>query len=106
MLEAKSPASYVGWRAVDDIDVGVVTEDRYVSSFQNYVLTVEWNDNPPEVILIDREEPMRMMMGYQLVHTAGRNVGLIPQPIIHRCASATETCLPASALLSTSGPRE
>ena len=88
MLEAKVPSSFAGWEAivVHDPEIkGVVLSDEHSKHLQASVLTVDWNTEPPEAILVDHGELLEIDNGYLLIRTAGRTVGLVPQPIIHQC---------------------
>lgn len=91
MLEVKSPPSLRGWEAIVFKDPnktrmhGLVISDEYSDHLQASILTIDWNDEPPEIVLIDHEEMIELDDGYILIRTAGRGLGFIPVPLIHAC---------------------
>jgi hypothetical protein len=88
--EVKSPSSFRGWEAIviqDPELKGVVLSDEYSENLHSSVLTVDWEQEPPECILLQHEDLMRFHEGYLLIPTAGRTIGFIPAPLIHKCGS-------------------
>lgn len=88
MLEVKSPISLRGWEAIvfkDPKARGIVLSDEYSDHLQASILTIDWADEPPEIVMIDHQEMIEMDDGYVLIRTAGRGLGFIPTPLIHVC---------------------
>lgn len=90
VLEAKSPSSFRGWEAIDAYDPttkGIVLSDEYSEHLHIHLLTIDWNTEPPEIVMVDRDQLMELEDGYLLIPAAGRNIGFIPLPLIHKCGS-------------------
>ncbi len=88
MLEVKSPNSLRGYEAIvidDPRKKGVVLSDEYSEHLYASILTIDWKDEPPEIVMIDHQEMISMDEGYLLIRTAGRGLGFIPVPLIHSC---------------------
>lgn len=88
VLEVASPSSFQGWEAIETTDPskkGLVLSDEYSENLHAHVLTVDWNDAPPEVLLLNRKELLGIENGYLLIRTAGRNLGFCRLPFIHQC---------------------
>ncbi len=88
MLEVKSPISLRGWEAIvftSPKTRGRVLSDEYSDHLHASVLTIDWTDEPPELVMIDHQEMIEIDEGYLLIRTAGRGLGFIPIPLIHAC---------------------
>lgn len=90
MSGAKSPSSFRGWEAiaVETPHVkGTVVSDERSEYLRGYFLTIDWNEEPPEIVNIhDRTEMVPLTKdGYLLMRSAGRDIAFIPRPLIHNC---------------------
>ncbi len=89
MLEVVStPHSLRGWEAIvvkDPNRKGLVLSDEYSDHLQTSILTIDWTDEPPEVVMVDHNEMIELDDGFLLIRTAGRGLGFIPTPLIHKC---------------------
>lgn len=91
MLEVKPPPSLRGWEAIvfkDSKMRGVVLSDEWSDHLQASVLTIDWTDEPPEIVMVDHGEMIEIDNGYILIQSAGRGLGFIPVPLIHSCGHA------------------
>lgn len=90
MLEVvNTPHSLKGWEAIvvkDPKAKGLVLSDEYSEYLKASVITIDWNNEPPEIVMIDHEEMLELEDGFLLIRTAGRGLGFIPTPLIHKCS--------------------
>lgn len=90
MPEVEFPLSFQGWEVIDTGDPskrGIVLSDEYSTNLVSSVITVDWNNEPPQVVLVDREHLIEIDSGYLMIRTAGRYLGFCMVPLIHQCKS-------------------